>query len=532
MAMVVKTSNFLKIKASYITISLLLYSCITPNTLLASEWTFVPSLGLTETYTNNINLTNTDKVSSLVSQFIVGADANYTSKKLQFSFSGTETFAGYSHDSEKNNAYLALNTNASYSLWQDNLKVIASSSVSNINRNATENSLADLITGDTIQQIDNAVGLTFNSGNSNYILGTSLIYNNVQTEDDIGESHGFSATINSVNGSAARNVFWDVNGNFINQKNEGYTSENYQFETKIGAITDYKINPFLRIYNERVTGTLQGSNPEAIPSWGPGIRFQASKHFIIDLSYNYIIGENQTSDDYTAINIDWQPSERTSLKAGYSTRFFGDSYELDFTHRTRRLTNTVSYHETINAFERTNYQEIDNDLWCPTNAASINDCLPPGQVPDNTNGFESIPITTSVLEQSNQFTLNKIWLWQTKLALSRTTFTFAASYNQTESLSTNIVDIYADARLTMTRRLSSRSNMTVFVDYTQNIFDKYIPGGPYQDDRYKTISATYDKSLASSLNTFFTLQYLDRESNIARYDYTEARASINLTKDF
>ncbi|WP_246143449.1 TIGR03016 family PEP-CTERM system-associated outer membrane protein [Colwellia echini] len=527
-----KPSNVLANQTAYITIIVLLYSVFSTSTLSASEWYFEPSLGLTETYTNNINLTGTDKVSSLVSQFIVGADANFTSKKLQFSFNATETFVGYSHDTETNNAYLTLQANATYDLWQENLKAIASSSVTNIDRNATENSLADLVTGDTIQQIDNSAGLQFNSGNSNYVFGTSLIYNNTQTEDGIGESHGLSATINSTNGSATRNVFWDLNGNFINQKNAGFTSENYQFETKVGAITDYKVNPFIRIYNERVTGTLQGSNPDAIPSWGPGLRFQAAKHFIIDLSYNYIIGDNTTSENYAAADIDWQPSERTSLKAGYSTRFFGKSYNFDFSHRMRRLTTTISYNESIGAFERSNYQEVDSDLWCPTSSTNINDCLPPGQVPDDTNGFENIPITTTELVQSNQFSLNKIFLWQTELALSRTTFTINVSNNNTENLSTNEVDVYFDARFTMARRLSSRSNLIMFVDYTNNVFDEANPGGPYQKDIYKTVSATYDKSLASSLNSFFTLQYLDRESNIAQYNYTEARASINLTKDF
>ena len=74
--------------------------------------------------------------------------------------------------------------------------------------------------------------------------------------------------------------------------------------------------------------------------------------------------------------------------------------------------------------------------------------------------------------------------------------------------------------------------MTFYLDYTENVFDKDNPIAPRQEDTYKTVSATYNKSLASSLNAFFTLQYLDRQSNFERYTYDEARASINLTKDF
>ena len=57
----------------------------------AGEWRFNPSLGLTETYTDNIELKQIDKQSSLVSQFIIGADANFSSRKLQFSFNESIT---------------------------------------------------------------------------------------------------------------------------------------------------------------------------------------------------------------------------------------------------------------------------------------------------------------------------------------------------------------------------------------------------------------------------------------------------------
>ncbi len=515
-------------RACYLVVGSLLLS----NSVLAEEWSFDPSLGLTETYTNNIELSQVDKQSSLVSQFIIGADANFTSKKLQFSFAGTETLAGYSHDSELNDDYQTLQADASYSLWQDKLQVVASSSITNVNRNDTGNALADLITGDTIQQQIHSAGLQYNSANSDYSLYSSLIGSVTETEDNIGESHGYTAVINSKNGNAARYIFWQVNGSFANRENDGFTSENYQFETKLGAITPYKINPFIRLYNERVTGTLAGSNPDAIPSWGPGLRYQAAKHFIIDLSYNYVEDDTQASDDYVAADIDWQLSARTSLKASYSKRFFGNSYKLDFSHRAKRLTNSISYHETIDVFDRNNYQQVDGEVWCPNNATGIDDCLPLGEIPNDTNNYTNLPVSSFELIESNEFSLNKRLSWKSQLALARTTFTLDISSRERESLSSGIIDDYLNARFSITRRMSSRSDVTVYVSYNKNVFDKSKPDGPRQDDTYKILSATYNKSLASSLKAFFTLQYLDRLSNFERYTYNEARASFNLTKDF
>jgi uncharacterized protein (PEP-CTERM system associated) len=84
----------------------------------------------------------------------------------------------------------------------------------------------------------------------------------------------------------------------------------------------------------------------------------------------------------------------------------------------------------------------------------------------------------------------------------------------------------------MTRRLSVKSDLVIYLDYSKNTFDKDSPSGPRQEDTYKLISTSYNKRFASSLSANFTLQYLDRQSNIATLTYDEGRISINLTKDF
>lgn len=526
MAMAEKTSKLL---AS--TIFSVIY-WLSSSVSFASDWDLTPNLGLTETYTDNVELTRLDMQSSLVRQFIIGADANFTSKKLLFNFSGTETLVGYSHNSELNDDYQTLQSNAIYDLWDNKLKIIANSSIENVSRSDSGNSLADLISGDTIQQISHSGGLQFNTSNSDYTLSSSLIYSKLQTEDEYGESDGYTATLNAENGNQARHVFWQIDGSFMNRENSGFTSENYQLETKLGAITPYRINPFVRLYNERVTGTAAGSNNDAIPSWGPGLRLQAAKHFIIDVSYNYVNDDTQASDDYIAADIDWQLSSRTSLKAGYSKRFFGDSYELDFTHRTKRLTNTVSYHETIEVFDRNSYLQIENDLWCPNTATDVSECLPLGSVPDDTSNYQSFPVTSLELEENNEFSLNKRLAWQSTLALTRTNFIIDVSTRERESLNSGIIDDYFDARFTVTRRTSPKSDISIYINYSKNVFDKENPAGARQNDIYKTLSTTYNRNLGSSLSAFLTLQYIDRQSNLERYIYNEARAAINLTKDF
>ncbi len=497
MATAEKTSNT-RLNTSYLAIVSVFFSV----ELVAGEWQFQPSLGLTETLTNNIELNQIDQQSSLVSQFIFGADANYTSNKFNLNFSGTETLVDYSHKSELNDDYQTLQAYADYKLWQDNLKLTANSAIKNIAKNNSKNSLGNLITADTVQQTINSVGLQLNLKNSEYLLSSNLSYNITETDDNIGESEGYTAIINSRNGNAVSDIFWQLDGQFIQRDNNNQTSENYQIEAKIGAITTFKLNPFIRIYDEKITGTLVGARPNAVPSWGPGLRYQVTKELIIDVSYNYVNDESQVSDDYLAASVDWQPTSRTSLKASYSKRFFGDSYSVDFSHRNKRLNNVVTYQETIENFSRNNFQFIDNQQ------------TPPELVEDN------------------EFSLNKRLAWQSQLSLVRTNFTLMVSNRDRESLSTGVIDNYLNSRLTMTRRLSVKSDLVIYLDYSKNTFDKDSPSGPRQDDTYKVISTSYNKKLANSLSAFIAVQYVDRQSSIEDLTYNEGRVSINLTKDF
>ena len=532
MATAGKTNRNSAIRAFFLT-----FLFITSPSILAGEWEFVPNLGLTETFTDNIELSKIKPKSSLVSQVIVGIDTDFKAKQAYFSFSATETFAAYSHNSELNDDFQTMNLKGLFSFWQDGPQLTIGSDISNISKNEYDNQYADLISGDTIQQQTHNAGLQYIKDNSDVKLESSITYDMINTEDNIGESTGYVANISSNNGSSARYIFWQIDGNYTYRENNDLNGKSFAIETKLGFITPYKFNPFIRYYNEEVTGNVSGSNPNSIPAWGPGIRYLVARHFLIDVSYNYVQDDNNVSDDFIAASINWQPSIRTSLKAGYSKRFFGDSYNLDFIHRSKRLDNKISYHETLEVFDRNSFQENELGLyWCPITegqlTAAVEECFVPSTPPDQLNNLQLVPLTSLTLIQNNEFTLNKRIAWQSTLALSRTTFIFDLSGRERTSLSTDVVDEYIDASIKVTRKTSAKSDISLSATYSENILDKNSLSKIRQKDIYKIVSSTYNRSLASSLNAYITLRYLDRQSSQANREYQEVRASINITKDF
>jgi uncharacterized protein (PEP-CTERM system associated) len=519
----------------YTKLGILLSITLAPSIAVAGDWDFKPNFGLTETYSNNVELTAFNPHSSVVSQIIAGLNTTYKSREVDFSFSGSETYATYSHNSKLNNDYQTAQMDGLFSLWRDGPKLVASSQISNVNQNNTDNSLADLVSGDTMQRRSHSVGLQYQTATSSHNFSSGIVYSLTETEDNIGESKGYTTNINSQNGNSARHVFWQVSGLYSDRTNVNSTGTNYNLDAQIGAITAFKLNPFIRVYREDITGTAAGTRQNNTNSWGPGLRWQASDHFYIDVSYNFV-EDKIASDDYVNTNINWQPSQRTSLVAGYSQRFFGDSYNLNFYHQTKRLTNTISYDETIEVYDRDSFKEITlGEIWCPVDGPfNASSCFPASQPPSDTNGFILVPIIGLAPVESNEFSLNKRLAWSSTLALSRTTFTVNIATREREGLSTGSLNDNFDISLSATRKLSPKSNLKFLVSYRESTFgtssDTVV--GAKQDDTYKSISATYNKSLESSLSGYFTVKYLDRESTQLDRSYDEVRAYINITKDF
>ena len=504
----------------------------------AGDWLFTPSIGLEETFTDNVELTTIDQTSSFVTQTILGLDAEYKSRVASLSFSGTNSYAFYSHDSEINDNFFTLDADGQYLILNNGLAIVADAKISNIARNNASNGLADLVSGNTIQAENYSTGLQYNTGNSSYTLDSSIIYNINRYEDGLGEYNGATANFNTANGNNSRFLFWQLAANFSTKSQdfsgEARTGKQYRLNTQLGFITAYKINPFLRFYDEDISGDFINQNRATTSSWGPGIRWLASPHLYIDVSYNYVTDET-ISDDYIATSIAWEPSSRTSVSAGYSQRFFGDTYNLDIKHKTKRLINAVSYNESLQVFDRNNFQPVPLGVfWCPSNnpVESVSSCFVSSEPPSNPTEFQLVALSSLEPLESNEFSLNKRFSWSSQLQLARTSFTMDTSASRREGLETKIVNDNLSASFTIKRKISGRSDLTFLARFNYLIFDKENPEGSRQEDYYRTISATYTKQLASSLSTNFTLQHINRGSNVEQYTYDEVRAIINITKDF
>tara|TARA_R110000744_G_scaffold380024_1_gene499496 strand:- start:247 stop:1851 length:1605 start_codon:yes stop_codon:yes gene_type:complete len=515
------------------------------NFAFAGDWQFDPSITVNETYSDNVGLTAVNEESSLVTQAGLNLATTYKAQQTVFNFTSQSTYALYSHNHELDNDYHTLASDLRLELWPNGIVAFAGMNISNQSRNRSRNALADIVSGDTVQVETYNGGLEYNINNSVYIINSSLGFRQTNSEDNIGNRDSIIMQLSTTNGTGARHMFWELQHSYQEQKNNGLNSEQSQSEAIIGLITDYNFNPFVRYYNEDNSGAINNSNRSLESnSYGLGVRWLISPRLRLDASYNKPIGDkldvdNDEQKPYVDASVQWQPSPRTKLSANISERFYGTSYGLDFSHRNRRLTNTVSYVEDVQTFTRNNFVLNVVGLYlCPNNITQLEECI----ITDDTSislnnsndpnspGFLVLPIQDFTLAEDNVYSLNKTFSWTSALNLPRTTIAINTNQQNRENLDSGIEDQLSGASLNVKRKVSGRSSVSFNLSYTETSLQ--IDTEFERTDRYRRYQLSYERAINSDLSFNLALSHLNRGSDNALLNYQENRISAKITKGF
>jgi len=513
-----------------------LLALLFPLNTFSTEIDVKPTVSIEGTYTDNVLAEPKNKKTSFISSASAGLEANIRAKAFNMDMEAALAQLFYSHNHELDKSYKTLNAQGEFTPYQQIPTLFFSATVANQASNFADNQFADLINGNTIETQNYRVGLSEEINNSHMTLATSVSYFDASTEDEIGESNGYIAQLSSTSGRAIKHIFWEISGSYHDRKNQSSTARNHNIEVKIGFNTPFKLSPYYRYYDEDFSGSVSpGLGDGSTTSSGAGLRWQIAKHFLFDLSYNFVDDNETLSDDYVEATINWQPSQRTSVFAKYDQRFFGDSYELAISHQTRRLTNTISYNESLSAFERDNFETfVADSIWCPLGQpfdASI--CLPSSEGIDDLTQYLEVDILALRPVVDDQFSLNKVLSLTSNLELPRTTFTFDLSERERENLSTNAIDKYFSAGLSATRKMSRRSDLKLTWDYSEVEYNSNsISNLLSQKDHYRNVRSTYSRKMSRTLKGDFTLEYRNRSSDRADRKYEEFRLALNLQKEF
>ncbi|MAG77506.1 MAG: TIGR03016 family PEP-CTERM system-associated outer membrane protein [Colwelliaceae bacterium] len=500
-----------------------------------SSLNFTPFVSIEEIYSNNVEQDAIDTEDSFVTRTNFGVDTNIDSAKLKASVNGTLSHLMYSHDSDANKGYESANATINYTPWQNALSLNLSGNISNGPRNIGSNLGSDLVSGDTVRTSNYSAGLSYQVNNSDFIFSANSQYSENSSDDDVGESKGHNSAINFQNGSGIHSIFWTVTGSYSDRENRGETGRSHRIDARFGFNTPWRLSPFIRYYDEEYSGSISNNNLNQSNSTGAGLRWSISDRLVWNLSYN-IVDDDSVGDDYIDTDISWQPSIRTSIAASFSERFFGESYGLNVSHRNKRMTNTISYNESVQAFQRDRLESfIESTVFCPIGATeTIDDCFSQLDPSDDPSGFVEIPILGIRSVEDDQFSLFKTLAWNSSLNLKRTTFSLDISGNERQDLNTDSIRKTVGINFTASRRLNSKSDVSLSWRFTRNNFETEQTDIQTEEtvDYYHSYTANYSRQLGETLSLDLNVRYLNRESNNNFRVYDETRATLSVRKDF
>ncbi|WNC72528.1 TIGR03016 family PEP-CTERM system-associated outer membrane protein [Thalassotalea psychrophila] len=508
----------------------------------ASDWRVQSRLDFKEIFTDNVELVPGNADNSFVSLLSPGINVQYQSGKANWELDYTFTQTLYTHDHDLDDNYNTLTSSGSMSLWPDGLAFNFSASISNVSQNTARNSLADLVSADTVEYKNYQAGFSYLTESSSFKIDAEISFIIDEAEDEVGDRDGYNAFIKSESGSNSRYVFWNLDSQYTDYENNKRKGRFYTVDATMGYITNWKLNPFIRLYEEDTSGNLRDSKIQGTSSIGAGIRWLASEHLILDVAYNSVddksdaVGKvSDEQDDYVSGSINWQPSARTSFFAKYYQRFFGDAYQFNYSHRTKRLTTTLSYSETLDLFDRQELVPVNvQDVWCITGAAvEIGNCIfSPNENIDLTNFTFAGFYSDLELQESNSFNLNQTFNFTSTLALSRMTYQLSLRKTKRENLEIEDYDTYDFASFSITRLMSRTSELNLRFSFNKNSLDQNNPFTFEQLDYYRVYNINWQKQLNRTLSVTFSTQHLNRNSNRFGYSYKENRASMQVIKEF
>ncbi|BAN36751.1 hypothetical protein SCD_n02952 [Sulfuricella denitrificans skB26] len=289
----------------------------------AAEWKISPSLDLKETYTDNVKLAPSgQEKSEFITQVNPGISLTGTGPRLKLNASYVMQNLVYAEESSQNTMNHLLNASANAELVDDLLFLDGRAAISQQNISLSGPQAADNVntTGNRTEVQTYSVSPYLRHKFSNF-ASTEVRY----THDEV--STGGSGLWNSQSdriqlglnsGSAFSTLGWGLNYS-SGKTSYGNTTNTPDIDTEVlSGNLSYPVTPKFRL---TATGGYEKNN--------------------------YISIGTKPDGSFWSAGFSWTPSATTSLDASAGRRFFGDTYSLAASHRTRLTTWSLGYSEDI-----------------------------------------------------------------------------------------------------------------------------------------------------------------------------------------
>jgi uncharacterized protein (PEP-CTERM system associated) len=291
----------------------------------AAKWEIVPTLSLVETYTDNVSLApDAAKQNDWITQVIPAISIVGTGDRLRFHASYRPELTYHARGSAADEVFQRGNAGGNAELAKDLLFVDVGASVDQHNVSLqgplTDNNIYTTGNRTTTSTVFVSPYLVHNFGSAAR-AEARFTHSVVDSNDTAAFSNNVAdrASLRVASGPGYRLLTWDLD----------YTKEIIEYETA-GDLDIEVINLNGRRLIFPTVGLLARGGYEY---------------------YYYRSGFfPATEGPLWSVGLDWAPSPRTRFAATMGQRFYGDTYSLDFRHRSRLTAWNATYSEEVRTF--------------------------------------------------------------------------------------------------------------------------------------------------------------------------------------
>ena len=280
---------------------------VAPESGSGRGFSVVPTLSISETATDNVGLSSTERRSDLVTQVTPGIRVDSKGGRIRGFFDYSLTGIAYARSSSNNELQNVLNSAVNVEAVENWAFVDFRANISQqaISAYGTRSADSSLINGNRTEV------RTFDV--SPYIKGRLAGFADYEarwtqnwTRNSSTDSANNGSSVGSLHvagDSGLRVVSWSADAS---HQVYDYTVGRRTVDDIVRAVLYVAVNPQLRL------SLIEGRES------------------------NNVLSADRESHTTPGVGVDWQPTERTQISAQREKRFFGNSHSLSFVHRTPR----------------------------------------------------------------------------------------------------------------------------------------------------------------------------------------------------
>ncbi len=487
----------------------------------AVDWRFEPYVGASATYTDNAKQSSNNPQDALIFTetpgfYLRSEGSRRVRASLQYGLTGVERIG----NNQNNDLYHNLNAIGSAELLKDFLFVDGNASISQqlisllgSPADATTNNSNRTTVGlySISPYIQQRLG-TFAFAQVRYTTSGAIFQNNVAPN---ANSNAIAATLSS--GTRFTDLSWGLNYSLrkIQNRNAVNTANNTDvtFESA-SATAGYALTRHFRVF-----GT-------------------------IGQDWNDYFSSTGTSGSFYSAGFGWAPSRRTSLEISAGERYFGRTFSLSGSHRTRLTRWRASYSENVSDISQQFLEQSSRIFWVCSGGTLVESPNDPGGCDGPISAgqlalfYSNYGVSTADLIAAgllNIATANGVYViknFNAGVSWDVGKLGFGLSAQDTRRLYQalgNAQDRIQGVTGAVSYRLSPTTTANGILSFTRTSLDSAVSAGVPRQDDFLSFSLGLNRRFNDKLYGALTFRHTQRSSNVANagYDENSLMASVN-----